>query len=250
MDLLKHYGIHFSQLHPLAFMGIVHFELSFAAFAGEPSLSLFCRFCRLQSDGDWFTFAKRKDSISLLCYSFMPTSTYPKEWKNRFIFVSPCRISESLPLRDPTTTIDDSVPALSTAETVLWKKMYEHPTRAFHFLEGILAMGGGGLSPLYPICPKAFHENKEMSLWNLLQADCKGISFVVEGVVNPEMGGLLGGGTADVGGAARATEVTPCAKEGSPEGLVDSQSSPPMENVSRGMRIWAHVSLGNVKLIQ
>ncbi|KAJ0764489.1 hypothetical protein HanPI659440_Chr08g0292761 [Helianthus annuus] len=44
MDLLNHYGIHFSQLHPLAFMRIVHFELFCAAFAGEPSLSLFCRF--------------------------------------------------------------------------------------------------------------------------------------------------------------------------------------------------------------
>ncbi|KAJ0718881.1 hypothetical protein HanPSC8_Chr08g0323481 [Helianthus annuus] len=44
MDLLNHYGIHFSQLHPLAFMRIVHFELFCAAFAGESSLSLFCRF--------------------------------------------------------------------------------------------------------------------------------------------------------------------------------------------------------------
>ncbi|KAJ0511126.1 hypothetical protein HanIR_Chr11g0548491 [Helianthus annuus] len=75
IDLLKHYGIHFSQLHPLAFMRIVHFELSCVAFVGEPSLSLFHRFYRYQSDGDWITFAKRKDSISLPCYSFMPTST-------------------------------------------------------------------------------------------------------------------------------------------------------------------------------
>ncbi|KAJ0773807.1 hypothetical protein HanOQP8_Chr03g0104551 [Helianthus annuus] len=41
MALLKHYGIHFSQLHPLAFLGIVHFELSYASFAGEPSVLLF-----------------------------------------------------------------------------------------------------------------------------------------------------------------------------------------------------------------
>ncbi|MFS7947501.1 hypothetical protein Hanom_Chr06g00548991 [Helianthus anomalus] len=50
----------------------------------------------------------------------------------------------------------------------------------------------GGLSPLYPIRPKAFHENQEKSLWSLLQADCKGISFVVQGVVNPKMGCILG----------------------------------------------------------
>ncbi|KAJ0436455.1 hypothetical protein HanHA300_Chr16g0591011 [Helianthus annuus] len=118
MALLKHYGIHFSQLHPLAFMRI----------------------------GDWFTFAKRKDSVSLPCYSFMPMSTYPKEWKKWFIFVSASMIPESPPLTDPKAVIDDSVPALLANETVLWKRMYEHPTKAFKFPEGSLAMGG--LSPL------------------------------------------------------------------------------------------------------
>ncbi|KAF5794679.1 hypothetical protein HanXRQr2_Chr08g0330851 [Helianthus annuus] len=162
MALLKHYGIHFSQLHPLAFMRIVHFELSCASFAGEPSLPLFCRFYRLRSDGDWFTFEKRKDSISLPCYSFMPTSTYPKKWKNRFIFVSPSMIPKYLPLRDLAAAIDDGVPPLSAAEDVLWRKMFEHPTRAFNFPEGILAMGG--LSPFYPIRPKSFHENNNDSM--------------------------------------------------------------------------------------
>ncbi|KAF5766354.1 hypothetical protein HanRHA438_Chr15g0726711 [Helianthus annuus] len=110
MALLKNHGIQFSQLHPLAFLRIIHFELSCASFAGEPSVPLFRRFYRLQSDGDWFTFEKRIDSISLPCYSFMPTSTYPKEWKNRFIFVSPSMISKSLPLRDPAAVIEDGVP--------------------------------------------------------------------------------------------------------------------------------------------
>ncbi|KAJ0639804.1 hypothetical protein HanPSC8_Chr16g0701341 [Helianthus annuus] len=118
-------------------------------------------FYRLQSDGDWFTFPKRKDSVSLPCYSFMPTSTYPKEWKNRFIFVSAPLIPESPPLKDPKAVIEDSVPALSANETVLWKRMYEYPTRAFNFPEGILAMGG--LSPLYPIRPKAYCEKRGKS---------------------------------------------------------------------------------------
>ncbi|KAF5803060.1 hypothetical protein HanRHA438_Chr06g0276001 [Helianthus annuus] len=108
MSFLKHYGIHFSQLHPLAFLRIVHFELSCASFAGEPSVPLFRRFYQLRSDGDWFTFEKRKDYISLPCYSFMPTSTYPKKWKNRFMFVSFSMLSEPLPLRDPNAIIEDS----------------------------------------------------------------------------------------------------------------------------------------------
>ncbi|KAM0050906.1 hypothetical protein Hdeb2414_s0007g00229191 [Helianthus debilis subsp. tardiflorus] len=77
--LLLHFGVHFSQLHPLGFMRVVHFELSCAAVSGEPSVPLFCMFYKLISDGDWFTFAKRKNSVSKPCYTFMPTSTYPKE---------------------------------------------------------------------------------------------------------------------------------------------------------------------------
>ncbi|MFS7980564.1 hypothetical protein Hanom_Chr10g00940901 [Helianthus anomalus] len=63
-ELLKHFGIHFSQLHPLAFMRVVHFELSCVAVAGEPLVPLFCMFYKLVSDGDWFSFGKRKDSVS------------------------------------------------------------------------------------------------------------------------------------------------------------------------------------------
>ncbi|KAM0041556.1 hypothetical protein Hdeb2414_s0011g00367691 [Helianthus debilis subsp. tardiflorus] len=232
MELLKHFGIHFSQLHPLAFMWVVHFELSCVAVSDEPSLPLFCMFCKLQSDEDWFTIAKWKDSVTLPCYSFMPTSTYPKEWKNMFIFISASMIPESPPLRDPKASTDDNVPVRSANETVLWKRMYEHLTRAYSFPEGILAMGGA--SHLYSIRSKAYFGKKvvffffcffimsvdcilvcdfgfhpvissvllvcaEMSLWYLLQADCKGISFVVGGVVNQEMGNVLEGKTRDVG---------------------------------------------------
>ncbi|KAM0061195.1 hypothetical protein Hdeb2414_s0004g00133151 [Helianthus debilis subsp. tardiflorus] len=115
VDLLKHFGIHFSQLHPLAFMRVVHFELSCVAVSGEPSVPLFYIFYRLLSYDDWFTFAKRKDSI------------------------------------------------------VQWKRMYENPTRAFTFPEGVLAMEG--LSPLYLVWPKDFFGKKGISVPGLLCLD-------------------------------------------------------------------------------
>ncbi|MFS7907203.1 hypothetical protein Hanom_Chr01g00068541 [Helianthus anomalus] len=192
MALLKHYGIHFSELHPLAFMRIVQFELSCAAFAGKPSFFLSRRFYRLQSDRDWFPFAKRKDRVSLPCYSFMLASTYPKEWKNRFIFVSDSIIPKSLLSRDLKAVIDGGVLTLSAVEN--------------------------------------------MSFWSLLQTDCKGVSFVLGGVVNPDMGNVLEGKTPDVGSyvAAGEAEGTPSAREGSSERTEGSQSSPPVENVSGG----------------
>ncbi|MFS8006216.1 hypothetical protein Hanom_Chr14g01246631 [Helianthus anomalus] len=118
VDLLWHFGVHFSQLHPLGFMRVVHFELSCVAVSGEPPVPLFCMFYKLISDGDWFTFAKWKHNVSPPCYSFMPTSTYPKEWKSRFIFASAARIPESPPLRDPKAAIEDSVLVLSVDEIV------------------------------------------------------------------------------------------------------------------------------------
>ncbi|KAJ0779998.1 hypothetical protein HanPI659440_Chr06g0232721 [Helianthus annuus] len=183
VDLLRHFKVHFSQLHPLGFMRVVHFELSCVVVSGEPSIPLFCMFYKLESDGDWFTFAKRKVSISQPCYSFMPTSTYPKEWKSRFIFVSAAMMPESPPLIDAKAAIEDSIPVLSANEIVRWKRMYENPTRAFTFPEGILAMGG--LSPFYPVRPKAFVGKKEMTLWGLLQGDCKDVQFVVGDKVEP-----------------------------------------------------------------
>ncbi|KAM0065651.1 hypothetical protein Hdeb2414_s0003g00117141 [Helianthus debilis subsp. tardiflorus] len=143
-------------------MRVVHFELSCAAVSGELSVPLFCMFYKLISDGDWFIFAKRKDNVSRPCYLFMPTSTYPKEWKSRFIFVSAAMIPESPPLRDAKAAIEDNVPILSADEIVQWKRMYENRTRAFTFSEGILAMLG--LSPFYSVRPKAFFGKKRYSL--------------------------------------------------------------------------------------
>ncbi|KAM0021270.1 hypothetical protein Hdeb2414_s0024g00649041 [Helianthus debilis subsp. tardiflorus] len=143
-------------------MRVVHFVLSCVAVSGEPSIPLFSMFYKLISDGDWFTIAKWKDSISQPCYSFMLTSTYPKEGKSRFILVSAAMIPESPPLRDAKEAIKDSVSILSTNEVVQWKRMYENPTRAFTFPEGILAMGG--LSPSYPVKAKAFVGKKRDDL--------------------------------------------------------------------------------------
>ncbi|KAM0042380.1 hypothetical protein Hdeb2414_s0010g00329201 [Helianthus debilis subsp. tardiflorus] len=216
-------------------MRVVRFELSCVEVSGEPSIPLFCMFYKLISDGDWFTFAKRKDIISQPCYSFMPTSTYPKEWKSRFIFVSTAMIPESPPLRDAKDDIEDSVPILSVDEIVQWKRMYENPTRAFTFPEGILAMGG--LSPFYSVRPKAFLSKKNIplfliTLWGLPQGDCKDVKFVVGDKV--ELGMSRGverrvaEGSVQAGGSAtgeKDEEASSNEKKGPPGSLQVNSSS-------------------------
>ncbi|MFS7918989.1 hypothetical protein Hanom_Chr03g00207651 [Helianthus anomalus] len=154
---------------------VVHFELSCVAVSGEPSVPLFCMFYNLISDGDWFTFSKGQYSVSRPCYSFMPTFTYPKEWRSQFIFVSAAMIPESPPPRDVEATIEDNVPTLSADETVQWKRVCENLTRAFTFSEGILAMGG--LSPSYSVRPRAFFGKKK--------GDSRDVKFVVGDEVEP-----------------------------------------------------------------
>ncbi|KAJ0700819.1 hypothetical protein HanOQP8_Chr10g0372411 [Helianthus annuus] len=166
-------------------MRVVDFELSCVAVSSEPSIPLFHMFYKLISDGDWFTFAKQKDSIFQPCYSFMPTPTYPKEWKSQFIFVSAAMMPESPPLRDAKAVIDDSITVLSADEIVQWKRMYENPTRAFTFPEGILAMGG--LSPSYPVRPKAFVGKKDDFVGFTSGGDCKDVKFMVGDKVEPSM---------------------------------------------------------------
>ncbi|MFS7972589.1 hypothetical protein Hanom_Chr09g00846581 [Helianthus anomalus] len=212
ISLLRHFGVHFSQIHPLGFMRVVHFELSCAAISGEPSVPLFCMFYRLISNGDWFTFAKRQNNVSRPCYSFMPTSTYPKDWKCRFIFVSAAMLPESPAPKDLDAAIEDVVPTLSASETVQWKRMCDNPTRAFTFSEGMLAMGG--LSPSYPVRPRAFFGKKgicvlEITLWRLLQGDSKDVKYVVDDEIDSRLnaeaqaagGSVQAGGSVAMGGS-------------------------------------------------
>ncbi|KAJ0444716.1 hypothetical protein HanOQP8_Chr16g0632751 [Helianthus annuus] len=133
----------------------------------------------------------------------MPTSTYPKEWKTRFIFVSPSLLSEPLSIRDPVTAIEDGVPPLSGVEDALWRSMYEHSTRAFNFL----------------------------------RADVRGVSYVVEGVVNHEMGDVLRGEVPNAEGLhveAVPRDGTPPLERASPKVSEVSQNSPQVEDISSG----------------
>ncbi|MFS7945284.1 hypothetical protein Hanom_Chr06g00522421 [Helianthus anomalus] len=180
IDLLCHFKVHLSQLHPLGFMRVVHFELSCVAVFGESSIPLFYMFYKLISDGDWFTFATRKDSYS--------------------------------PLRDAKAAIEDSVPILSADEIFQWKRMYENPTRAFTFSEGVLAMGG--LSPIYSVRPKAFFGKRGtllflaccITLWGFLQGDSRDVKFVIDDKVEPALNwGVemkVTGGSVQAGGSA------------------------------------------------
>ncbi|KAM0009872.1 hypothetical protein Hdeb2414_s0084g00782461 [Helianthus debilis subsp. tardiflorus] len=103
--------------------------------------------------------------------------------------------------------------------------MYENPTRAFTFPEGVLAMGG--LSPLYSVRPRAFFGTKEITLWGLLQEDCKDIKFMVGDKVDPDMSRGLEKKAPGMGGTFRAGDSVVGDKDekGSSDEAGDSRGS-------------------------
>ncbi|KAD3337402.1 hypothetical protein E3N88_32922 [Mikania micrantha] len=49
---IRAYRVHFSQIHPLGFLLVVHFELARRSFGGMANVALFRRFYRFRVDGD------------------------------------------------------------------------------------------------------------------------------------------------------------------------------------------------------
>ncbi|KAF5759046.1 hypothetical protein HanXRQr2_Chr16g0736491 [Helianthus annuus] len=103
--------------------------------------------------------------------------------------------------------------------------MHENPTRAFTLPEGVLAMGG--LSPLYSVRPRAFFGKKEMTLWGLLQGDCRDIKFMVGDKVDPDMSHGVEKKAPGIGSSVRAGDsvIEERDEKDSSEEAGDSQGS-------------------------
>ncbi|KAF5779014.1 hypothetical protein HanRHA438_Chr12g0565701 [Helianthus annuus] len=149
-------------------------------------------------------------------------------------------IPESPPLRDPKASIEDSIPALSADKIVQWKRMYEKPTRAFTFHEGVLAMGFEPFlfSPAKRLLWKESHLwcclYAKMTLWGLLQGDCRDIKFMVGDKVEPNMSRGVEKKVPGTGSSLQAGDSTVEGKDegGSSDGKGDSWGSLQMKSSS------------------
>ncbi|GJV54061.1 hypothetical protein Tco_1449802 [Tanacetum coccineum] len=85
LALIKHYRVYFSQLCPLGLNKVITFEVLCRSLQIEPTVALFRVFQTLCKQGDWFSFAKRRD----------PSPAIP----------------DAMVWRHPDAAIDDSRPA-------------------------------------------------------------------------------------------------------------------------------------------
>ncbi|MFS7907226.1 hypothetical protein Hanom_Chr01g00068791 [Helianthus anomalus] len=66
LNVLEYYRVSFGQFHPKGMARVLHYEVLCRACGYDPSLLLFCRFFRLEKNGDWYTFETSKVDTCLI----------------------------------------------------------------------------------------------------------------------------------------------------------------------------------------
>ncbi|KAL8261151.1 hypothetical protein R6Q59_025200 [Mikania micrantha] len=140
IDRQEWYRVHFSQVHPLGFLRIVHFELACRCLGGMANVALFRRFYRFRVDGDWFTLEKRRAPAYPPCVEKLTHCL--RDWKTRFFFVSERFLPRPLPCRRSPTSDEDPAPPLLDCDWRLYKLLIRNASPALGFLEPLLVMAG------------------------------------------------------------------------------------------------------------
>ncbi|KAD5508168.1 hypothetical protein E3N88_15871 [Mikania micrantha] len=184
-SVLRFFEVHFSQMHPLGLLRVMHFLIACRAIGGEPNMPLFRRFYRFRVDGGWFTFEKRRPQNFPSCTSKVLQSL--RDWKLRFFYVNNSFLPARLPRCDMQNPIVDDVPPLRDCDVPLFRMLVENPTPAIIFPEPLLVMAG--VSPLWDeptFRPAVFEEGEEMNLLKILKKASRGMEFVaIESTVPP-----------------------------------------------------------------
>ncbi|KAL8261138.1 hypothetical protein R6Q59_025187 [Mikania micrantha] len=144
-SILRFFGVHFSQVHPLGLLRVMHFVIACRAMGGEPNIPLFRRFYRFRVDGDWFTFEKSRPQNLPSCVSRILQSLRDPE--TSFFFVNNNFLSARLLLRNMRDPIVDDAPPLRDCDIPLFRLLVENPTPTIVFPEPVLVMAG--VSPLW-----------------------------------------------------------------------------------------------------
>ncbi|GKC23115.1 hypothetical protein Tco_1025265 [Tanacetum coccineum] len=107
LALIKHYKVHFTQLGPLGLNNVITFEVLCRSLQIEPTVTLFRVFQTLCKQGDWFSFAKRRD-LSPVCID--DNRSCMKHWKSGFFLIDRRAIPDYITWRHPDSAIEDPKP--------------------------------------------------------------------------------------------------------------------------------------------
>ncbi|GJS87317.1 hypothetical protein Tco_0769953 [Tanacetum coccineum] len=106
--VIKHFGVHVSQLVPMGVNQVILFEIRCRSLDIPPTVSLFRVFYKLCKQGHWFSFENKTGGHSRKCFKEVTSSL--KGWKKKFFLIDRRAISDAMPWRHSDTDAQDDFP--------------------------------------------------------------------------------------------------------------------------------------------
>nr|GEZ52848.1 hypothetical protein [Tanacetum cinerariifolium] len=103
--VIKHFGVHVSQLVPMGVNRVILFEIHYLSLDVRPTVSLFWIFYKLCKQGHWFSFKNKTGRGTRKCFKEVTTSL--KGWKRKIFLIDRRAISDAMPWRHGDTDLHD-----------------------------------------------------------------------------------------------------------------------------------------------
>ncbi|GJT75340.1 hypothetical protein Tco_1042065 [Tanacetum coccineum] len=105
LAVVKHFGVHVSQLVPMGVNRVTIFEIRCMILDVRPTVSLFRVFYKLCKQGHWFYFENKTGRGTRKCFKEVTTSL--KGWKKKFFLIDRRAIPDAMPWRHGDTDLHD-----------------------------------------------------------------------------------------------------------------------------------------------
>ncbi|GKE24177.1 hypothetical protein Tco_1435689, partial [Tanacetum coccineum] len=109
LAVIKHFGVHVSQLVPMGVNRAILFEIRCMSLGIRPTVSLFRVFYKLCKQGHWFSFENKTGRGTRKCFKEVTTSL--KSWKKKFFMIDRRAIPDAMPWRHGDTDLHDDFPS-------------------------------------------------------------------------------------------------------------------------------------------
>ncbi|GJZ81592.1 hypothetical protein Tco_0646586 [Tanacetum coccineum] len=103
--VIRHFGVHVSQLVPMGVNGVILFEIRYITLNINHTASLFWVFYKLCKQGHWFSFKNKTGRDTKKCFKKATSSL--KGWKKKFFLLDRRAILDAMPWRHGDTDLHD-----------------------------------------------------------------------------------------------------------------------------------------------
>nr|GEX56993.1 transposase (putative), gypsy type [Tanacetum cinerariifolium] len=107
--VIKHFGVHVSQLVPIGVSRVILFEIRCLSLDVRLTVSLFRVFYKLCKQGHWFSFENKTERGTRRCFKEVTTSL--KGWKRNFFLIDHRAIPDAMPWRHGDTDLRNDFPS-------------------------------------------------------------------------------------------------------------------------------------------